>query len=90
MKEVVISFSYEIIGQFYEGYYVSPSEKAPFILLIHDWNGLTVYEVKRANMLAREFDAHPEQLPLMTTPPPAKPILLNLLLVDHLDSKTKN
>ena len=44
--------NYEINGQSYEGYYVSPSEKAPFVLLIHDWDGLTNYEVKRANMLA--------------------------------------
>ncbi|MGD8212663.1 MAG: dienelactone hydrolase family protein [Desulfobacterales bacterium] len=44
--------NYEINGQSYEGYYVSPSEKAPFVLLIHDWDGLTDYEVKRANMLA--------------------------------------
>jgi dienelactone hydrolase len=44
--------NYEINGQSYEGYYVSPSEKAPFVLLIHDWDGLTDYEVKRANMLS--------------------------------------
>jgi dienelactone hydrolase len=44
--------NYGINGQSYEGYYVSPSEKAPFVLLIHDWDGLTDYEVKRANMLA--------------------------------------
>jgi dienelactone hydrolase len=46
------AISYEINGQSYEGYYVSPSEKAPFVLLIHDWDGLTDYEIKRANMLA--------------------------------------
>lgn len=44
--------TYQIEGQPYEGYYVSPSENAPFVLLIHDWDGLTDYEVKRANMLA--------------------------------------
>jgi dienelactone hydrolase len=33
-------------------YYISPSGQAPFVLLIHDWDGLTDYEVKRANMLA--------------------------------------
>ncbi|MCB1876097.1 MAG: dienelactone hydrolase family protein [Chromatiales bacterium] len=43
---------YKVNGQPYEGYYVSPSEDAPFILLLHDWDGLTDYEVKRANMLA--------------------------------------
>ena len=35
----------------YEGYYISPSKGAPFVLLIHDWDGLTDYEVKRAHML---------------------------------------
>jgi dienelactone hydrolase len=44
--------TYTVQGQPYEGYYVSPSSKAPFLLLIHDWNGLDAYEIKRANMLA--------------------------------------
>ena len=43
---------YQVDGQSYEGYYISPSDQAPFVLLIHDWDGLTDYEVKRANMLA--------------------------------------
>ena len=43
---------YQVDGKSYEGYYVSPSETAPLILLIHDWNGLTNYEEIRANMLA--------------------------------------
>jgi dienelactone hydrolase len=46
------SVTYQVNGQSYEGYYISPSEQAPFVLLIHDWDGLTDYEVKRANMLA--------------------------------------
>ena len=46
------SVTYQVNGQPYEGYYISPSDKAPFLLLIHDWDGLTDYEVKRANMLA--------------------------------------
>jgi len=46
------SITYEIDGQAYEGYYVSPRENAPLILLIHDWDGLTDYEVRRADMLA--------------------------------------
>jgi dienelactone hydrolase len=45
--------SYEVEGKPYEGYFVSPSADAPLVLLIHDWDGLTDYEVKRANMLAR-------------------------------------
>jgi len=44
--------TYQVNGQSYEGYYISPSNQAPFVLLIHDWDGLTDYEVKRANMLA--------------------------------------
>ena len=44
--------TYQVNGQSYEGYYISPSERAPFLLLIHDWDGLTDYEIKRANMLA--------------------------------------
>jgi dienelactone hydrolase len=43
---------YQVNGQSYEGYFISPSDQAPFVLLIHDWDGLTDYEVKRANMLA--------------------------------------
>ena len=46
------SVTYQVNGQPYEGYYISPSKGAPFVLLIHDWDGLTDYEVKRANMLA--------------------------------------
>ena len=46
------SVTYTVDGQPYEGYFISPSEQAPLLLLIHDWDGLTDYEVKRANMLA--------------------------------------
>lgn len=44
--------SYQINGESYEGYFISPSSNAPLILLIHDWDGLTDYEKKRANMLS--------------------------------------
>ena len=44
--------TYQVNGQSYEGYYISPTENAPFLLLIHDWDGLTDYEIKRADMLA--------------------------------------
>jgi dienelactone hydrolase len=44
--------SYEVNGEPYEGYFVSPSPNAALVLLVHDWDGLTDYEVKRANMLA--------------------------------------
>ena len=46
------AITYEVDGKPFEGYYISPSPKAPLILLIHDWDGLTDYEVKRAGMLA--------------------------------------
>jgi dienelactone hydrolase len=46
--------TYQVNGQSYEGYYISPSNQAPFVLLIHDWDGLTDYEIKRANMLAEQ------------------------------------
>ncbi|MEN8689624.1 MAG: dienelactone hydrolase family protein [Desulfobacterales bacterium] len=39
-------------GASYEGYYTGASGNAPLILLVHDWDGLTDYEVKRADMLA--------------------------------------
>ena len=44
--------TYTIDGQDYQGYFISPGEKAPLVLLIHDWDGLTEYEVQRAGMLA--------------------------------------
>ncbi len=45
--------SYSVDGTVYEGYYVSPSENAPLILLVHDWDGMTAYEVERSEMLAK-------------------------------------
>jgi dienelactone hydrolase len=44
--------TYTIAGEPFEGYYISPAADAPLILLIHDWDGLTDYEVKRSRMLA--------------------------------------
>jgi len=46
------SVTYQVNGQSYEGYYITPSNPAPLVLLIHDWDGLTDYEIKRAHMLA--------------------------------------
>lgn len=43
---------YEVDGEPFEGYFNSPSPDAPLVLLIHDWDGLTDYEVKRSDMLA--------------------------------------
>ncbi|PLX69354.1 MAG: dienelactone hydrolase [Denitrovibrio sp.] len=44
---------YKVDGESFEGYYSSPSKDAPLIFLVHDWDGLTDYEVKRAEMLYR-------------------------------------
>lgn len=43
---------YSVNGEPFEGYYISPNKQAPLILLIHDWDGLTEYEIKRAGMLS--------------------------------------
>lgn len=42
---------YQVDGGDYEGWYTSPSVEAPLVLLVHDWDGLTDYEIKRADML---------------------------------------
>lgn len=43
---------YDVQGKSYEGYFISPGVKSPLVLLLHDWDGLTDYEIKRANMLS--------------------------------------
>ena len=42
---------YNVNGSDYEGYWAKVKDEAPLILLIHDWDGLTEYEIKRAKML---------------------------------------
>lgn len=44
--------SYTLDAEAFEGYFVSPKEGAPLVILLHDWDGLTDYEVQRAEMLA--------------------------------------
>ena len=44
--------TYQVNGQSYEGYYITPSKQAPLVLLVHDCDGLTDYEITRADMLA--------------------------------------
>ncbi len=44
--------TYTVNGEPFEGYYVSPGKDAPLVILIHDWDGLTDYEIRRAGMLA--------------------------------------
>jgi dienelactone hydrolase len=45
---------YSVNGEDFVGYYISPGPDAPLVLMIHDWDGLTDYEIKRAQMLAAE------------------------------------
>ncbi|GLT20058.1 dienelactone hydrolase [Vibrio zhanjiangensis] len=42
---------YNVNGQDYEGFWAKAKDDAPLVLLIHDWDGLTEYEKKRAQML---------------------------------------
>ena len=44
---------YSVNDEKFEGYYVSPAAGAPLVVLVHDWDGLTDYEIKRAEMLAK-------------------------------------
>jgi len=44
--------TYLVDSQPYEGYFIKTKPGAPLVLIIHDWDGLTDYEVKRAKMLA--------------------------------------
>ena len=46
------SVDYQVNNADYEGYYTSPAPGAPLVILLHDWDGLTDYEVKRSEMLA--------------------------------------
>lgn len=48
------SVTYQVNGQNYEGFFISPDNQAPLVLLIHDWDGLTDYEIKRSRMLAEK------------------------------------
>lgn len=42
---------YEVDGEAFDGWFSSPRSEAPLILLVHDWDGLTDYEIRRAQML---------------------------------------
>lgn len=44
--------TYQVNGAPYEGYYTSAGSGSPMVLLIHDWDGLTAYEIQRSDMLA--------------------------------------
>jgi dienelactone hydrolase len=50
--EVGKAVDYSVGGEIFEGYYAAAANKdAPVIYVVHDWDGLTEYEVKRAEML---------------------------------------
>jgi dienelactone hydrolase len=44
---------YQMNNEQFEGYFLAPGPRAPLVILVHDWDGLTDYEIKRAEMLAR-------------------------------------
>ncbi len=50
--------TYYIDNEPYEGYFIQPQKenaaKAPLVIVLHDWDGLTDYEIERAKMLSRE------------------------------------
>lgn len=49
------TITYQVDDSPYQGYYAQADKPdAPFILLIHDWDGLTDYERRRADMLAAQ------------------------------------
>ena len=47
-----VTYSYQ--DQRYQGYYLADKADLPLVLLLHDWNGLTDYEIKRAHMLSEQ------------------------------------
>ncbi len=44
--------SYSVDGADFEGYFAAPEEPRGLVLIVHDWDGLTDYEKRRADMLA--------------------------------------
>lgn len=50
--------TYHAGNEVFEGYFIQPlikdAKNTPLVLILHDWDGLTNYEVMRAEMLARE------------------------------------
>ncbi|MGE4317730.1 MAG: dienelactone hydrolase family protein [Deferribacterales bacterium] len=45
------SVTYSVDNMEYEGYYAPVSARAPLVFIVHDWDGLNGYEIKRAEML---------------------------------------
>ncbi|EQC47418.1 dienelactone hydrolase family protein [Bacteriovorax sp. Seq25_V] len=44
------NITYTVGGNDYEGYIINQGKNAPTVLIIHDWDGITDYEIKRAQM----------------------------------------
>ena len=44
--------SYTIDGEAFTGYWAEADEPKGLVLIIHDWDGMTDYERRRADMLA--------------------------------------
>ena len=51
---IIKQVNYFVDGKPYTGLYISPANSAPLVFLVHDWDGLTDYEMKRAEMLAEK------------------------------------
>ncbi|MBN2351394.1 MAG: dienelactone hydrolase family protein [Spirochaetales bacterium] len=46
--------AYKADGKEYQGYYIGASSGKGLVILVHDWDGLDEYEIKRAEMLNKE------------------------------------
>lgn len=46
--------SYTIDGEEFEGFFLAGNAGRPLVILVHDWDGVTDYEKKRAGMLAEQ------------------------------------
>ena len=44
--------AYKVDNALFEGVFISPAPGAPLVVMIHDWDGLGDYEIRRAKMLA--------------------------------------
>jgi len=44
---------YAVDGQEYESYAAAAGPGAPLVIIVHDWDGLTDYEIKRSEMLVQ-------------------------------------